>query len=127
MQFSTPFRASFTVQYLNSEWIRVVAILKPSSYGSLVFSMITEILTWIVFLRGVAAPRRAYDVDWQLPVSYSEAEFLDEIQMKVLSVFLLAIHSRLYSIALRFHFKLTQLLTVFTVHIVHCQGERKKT
>jgi hypothetical protein len=31
-----------------------------------------------------------------------EAEFLDEIQTKVLRVFLLAIHSHLYSFALRF-------------------------
>ncbi len=33
-----------------------------------------------------------------------EAEFLDEIQTKVLRVFLLAIHSHLYSFALRFLF-----------------------
>jgi hypothetical protein len=32
----------------------------------------------------------------------TEAEFLDEIQTKVLRVFLLAIHSHLYSFALRF-------------------------
>jgi hypothetical protein len=34
----------------------------------------------------------------------SEAEFLDEIQTKILRVFLLAIHSHLYSFALRFLF-----------------------
>jgi hypothetical protein len=34
----------------------------------------------------------------------SEAEFLDEIQTKVLKVFLLAIHSHLYSFSLRFIF-----------------------
>ncbi len=33
-----------------------------------------------------------------------EAEFLDEIQTKVLRAFLLAIHSHLYSYALRFLF-----------------------
>ncbi len=36
--------------------------------------------------------------------SYTKAEFLDEIQTKVLRVFLLAIHSHLYSFALRFSF-----------------------
>jgi hypothetical protein len=42
-----------------------------------------------------------------------EAEFLDEIQTKVLRVFLFVIHSHFYSIALRFlFFKLTQPLTV---------------
>jgi hypothetical protein len=41
----------------------------------------------------------------------SESEFLDEIQTKVLRVFLLALHSHLYRFALRF-FKLTQPLTV---------------
>ncbi len=34
----------------------------------------------------------------------AEAEFLDEIQTKVLRVFLFAIHSHLYSFALRFLF-----------------------
>jgi hypothetical protein len=33
-----------------------------------------------------------------------EAEFLDEFQTKVLSVFLLAIHSHFYNFALRFLF-----------------------
>ncbi len=36
--------------------------------------------------------------------AHTEAEFLDEIQTKVLRVFLLAIHSHLYSFALRFLF-----------------------
>jgi hypothetical protein len=35
-----------------------------------------------------------------------EAEFLDEIQTKVLRVFLLAIHSHLYDVALRFIWKI---------------------
>jgi hypothetical protein len=35
---------------------------------------------------------------------YTELEFLDETQIKVLLVFLLAIHSHLYSFALRFIF-----------------------
>ncbi len=34
----------------------------------------------------------------------TETEFLDEIQTKILRVFLLAIHSHLYSFALRFQF-----------------------
>jgi hypothetical protein len=44
----------------------------------------------------------------------TEAEFLDEIQTKVLRVFLLVIHSHLYSFALKFKFlqTLTQPLTV---------------
>jgi hypothetical protein len=37
-------------------------------------------------------------------VAQPEAEFLDEIQTKGLRVFLLAIHSHLYSFALRFLF-----------------------
>jgi hypothetical protein len=59
----------------------------------------------------------------------SEAEFLDEIQTKILRVFLLAIHSHLYSFALRFYFfKLTQPLTVSTIQLlyVHCKGERRR-
>ncbi len=46
-------------------------------------------------------------------VSAPEAQFLDEIQTKVLRVFLLVIHSHLYSFAWDFFFfKLTQPLTV---------------
>jgi hypothetical protein len=43
-----------------------------------------------------------------------EAQFLDEIKTKVLRVFRLAIHSHLYSFALKFKFlqTLTQPLTV---------------
>jgi hypothetical protein len=37
-------------------------------------------------------------------VIHTEAEYLDEIQTKVFRVFLLAIHSQLYSFALRFLF-----------------------
>jgi hypothetical protein len=40
-----------------------------------------------------------------------EAEFFDEIQTKVLRVFLLAIHSHLYSFVLRFLFLQTLLNT----------------
>ncbi len=50
-----------------------------------------------------------------------EAKFLDEIQTKILRVFLLAIHSHLYSTALSwvfYFFKRTQLLTVSTVHLL---------
>ncbi len=48
--------------------------------------------------------------------SSAEAEFLDAIQTKVLKVFLLAMHSHLYSFALIFicfSFQLTQHLTYF--------------
>jgi hypothetical protein len=41
----------------------------------------------------------------------SEAEFLGEIQTKVLRVFLLAIHSHLYSFALRFLFLQTHAIS----------------
>jgi hypothetical protein len=41
-----------------------------------------------------------------------EAEFLDEIQTKVLRVFLLDIHIHLYSFALKFLFLQTQPLRV---------------
>jgi hypothetical protein len=48
----------------------------------------------------------------------AEGVFLDEIQTKVLRVFLFAIHSHLYSFALRFlFFKLMQPLAVSTVHL----------
>jgi hypothetical protein len=60
----------------------------------------------------------------------SEAEFLDEIQTKVLRAFVLAIHSHLYSFALRFlFFQLRLSLTYLysTVDTVHCKGERRKT
>ncbi len=52
---------------------------------------------------------------WSLTSSHGpEAEFLDEIQTKVLRVFLLVIHSHLYSFSWYFHFfKPTQPLTVF--------------
>ncbi len=41
----------------------------------------------------------------------SEAKFLDEIQTKVLGVFLLAIHSHLYRFALRFLFLQTHAIS----------------
>jgi hypothetical protein len=55
-----------------------------------------------------------------LHLSNPEAQFLDEIQTKVLRVFLLAIHSHLDSFALRFLFllKLTQPLTVATAALL---------
>ncbi len=40
-----------------------------------------------------------------------EAEFFDEIQTKVLKVFLFAIHSHLYSFALRFLFLQTHAIS----------------
>jgi hypothetical protein len=52
------------------------------------------------------------------------AELLDEIQINVLRVFLLAIQSHLYSLDLRFQFlELTQPLTYFySSDTVHCNG-----
>jgi hypothetical protein len=52
----------------------------------------------------------------------TEAEFMDELQSKVSRVLLLAMHSQLYSLALRFlqyFFKLTQPLTVSTVELLY--------
>jgi hypothetical protein len=61
-----------------------------------------------------------------LSTSRPEAEFLDEIQTKVLRVFLLAIQSPLFcSSALRFLFlKLTKSRTVFTVQFL-CSVKEK--
>jgi hypothetical protein len=53
-----------------------------------------------------------------------EAEFLDVIGAKVLKVFLLAIHSPLYSFALRFIF-LQTYATSYSSATVHCKGERR--
>ena len=54
-----------------------------------------------------------------------EAEFLEEIQTKVLRVFLLASHSNLCSLELRFKFlKLTQPLTVSTVQLLYTVKEK---
>jgi hypothetical protein len=54
-----------------------------------------------------------------------DAEFLDEIQTKVLSFFLLAIHRHLSSFALGdfYFFKLTQPLTVSTVQLLYTVKE----
>ncbi len=54
--------------------------------------------------------------------SYSEAEFLDEIQTKVIRVFLLAIHSHMYvqlGLEISIFFTLTQLLTVSSVQLLY--------
>jgi hypothetical protein len=54
-----------------------------------------------------------------------EAEFLDEIQAKVLRDFLSAIHSYLYSFALIFFFfKLTQPLTFSAVQLPYTVKEK---
>jgi hypothetical protein len=56
---------------------------------------------------------------------FAEPECLDEIQIKVLRVFLLAIHSQLYSFAFRFFiFKLTQPLTVSRVQLLYTVKEK---
>jgi hypothetical protein len=54
----------------------------------------------------------------------TEPEFSDEIQTKVLRVFLLAIHSHVHSFAF-YVFKLTQPLTYFFSSVIlPCKGER---
>ncbi len=56
-----------------------------------------------------------------------EAKFLDEIQTKGIRVFLLAVHSHLYSFALRFYFfTLTQPPTVSTVQLLHTVNEKEE-
>ncbi len=59
---------------------------------------------------------------------FTKAKFLDEIQTKVLSIFLLATHSCLYSLALPWNlyfFKLTQTSYSFSSSVpVHCKGKR---
>jgi hypothetical protein len=74
-----------------------------------VFSLITKILTWIVFLRGVAAPRRVYCLTLtgnSLYRTYTETEFLDEIQTK--SSLLFTVTTTVYSFALSFMFLQTR-------------------
>jgi hypothetical protein len=58
-----------------------------------------------------------------------EAEFLSEIQTKILTVFFLAIHSHLYSFALRFLFLQIHATSYsfYSSVTVHCTGERRKT
>ena len=53
----------------------------------------------------------------------------DEIQTKVSRVFLRAIHSHLYSFALRFLFlqTITASYSFDSLVTVHCKGERRKT
>ncbi len=59
--------------------------------------------------------------------SIPEAAFLHKIYTKVLRVFLLAIHSHLYSFALRFIFLQTHATSYsfYSSVTVHCKGERK--
>ncbi len=57
-----------------------------------------------------------------------DADFLEEIQTKVWRVFLLVIHSHLYSLAMRFLFFQTHA-TSYSFYIcitLHCKGERMK-
>ncbi len=62
-------------------------------------------------------------------MSIPEAKLLDEIQTKVSRIFLLAIHSHLYSFALRFLFLQTHATSYsfYSWVTVHCKGERRKT
>ncbi len=55
------------------------------------------------------------------------AEFLDEIQTKVLGVFLLAIHGHLHSFALRFLFLQTHATSYsfYSSVTIRCKGERR--
>ncbi len=75
-------------------------------------------IPWVV-VRGdvtTSAPTPSYRLQ-----QASGAVFLDEIQTKVLRVFLLVIHSHLYSFALRFIF-----LPIHATSYSFCKGERKK-
>jgi hypothetical protein len=63
-------------------------------------------------------------------IRHPEAGFLNEIQTKVVvRVFLLAIHSHLYSFALRFLFLQTHatFYSFYSSVTVQCKGERRKT
>jgi hypothetical protein len=51
---------------------------------------------------------------------YTEAEFLEKIQTAVLRVFLLAIHSHLYSFALRFLFLQTHATADSFLQFSYC-------
>jgi hypothetical protein len=76
-------------------------------------------IPWVV-VRGdvtTSAPTPSYRLQ-----QASEAEFLDEIQTKVLRVFLLVILIHLYSFALRFLF-----LQTHATSYSFCKGERRKT
>jgi hypothetical protein len=57
-----------------------------------------------------------------------KAEFLDKIQAKIFRVFLVAIHSHLYSFALRFTFLQTHgtFYSFYSSVTVQCKGERRK-
>ncbi len=58
----------------------------------------------------------------------TEAQFLDEIQTKVLRVFLPAIHRHLFNFALRFLFLQTNATSYsfYSSVTAHCKGERRK-
>jgi hypothetical protein len=70
-------------------------------------------------------------MDWivRATLMCTEDEFMDEIQIKVLRVFLLAIRAHLYAFALRFLFlkKPRNLLQNLQFVTVHWKGERRKT
>jgi hypothetical protein len=61
--------------------------------------------------------------------NYTEAEFLDEIQTKVLRVFLLDIRSHLYSFTLKSLFLQTHAISYsfYSSVTIHWKGERRKT
>jgi hypothetical protein len=64
----------------------------------------------------------------KIGLACTEAEFLDEIQTKVLRVFLLTIHSHLYRFVLRFLFLQTHTTSYgFYSSVIHCKRERRKT
>jgi hypothetical protein len=75
----------------------------------------------LVMYGNVMSPQRDYRASEESLALSMEAEFLNEIQTKVLRVSLLAIHSNLYSFALRFIF----LLTHATSHSF-CKGKGGK-
>jgi phosphopantetheinyl transferase len=63
-----------------------------------------------------------YTIETDIGLFSTEAEFLDKIQTKDLRVFLLSIHSHLYSCALRFLFLHTHATSYVFPQIVKEKG-----
>ncbi len=66
---------------------------------------------------------------YQYTYLYTEAEFLEEIQTKVVRVFILAIHSHRCRFAVGFLFLQTHATSYsfYSYATEHCKGERRKT
>ncbi len=96
-------------------WHSTISFCSISCF--VVYSSLISLRSTTVFFKQLSVQKRN--------LSRQQAEFLDEIQTKVLKVFLRAIHSHLYSFALRFLFLQTHAtsyifycsVTAYTVHI----------